>query len=37
VQTGFVSGRPPRDRAFKSALGLELDRFRAFLGVAEID
>ena len=37
VQTGFVSGRPPRDRAFKSALGVELDRLRAFLGVGVKD
>ena len=31
VQTGFVTGRAPRDRAFKPALDLELDRMRAFL------
>jgi uncharacterized protein YcaQ len=32
VQTGFVSGRPPRDRAFKAAFERELHRLRAFLG-----
>jgi uncharacterized protein len=31
VQTGYVSGRPPRDRAFKPALADELDRMQAFL------
>ena len=31
AQTGYVSGRPPRDRAFKPALERELDRMRAFL------
>ena len=31
VHTGFVSGRPPRDRAFKAALATELDRMRMFL------
>ena len=30
VQTGFVSGRAPRDRAFKGALDRELQRMRAF-------
>jgi uncharacterized protein YcaQ len=33
VQTGYVSGRPPRDRSFKPALALELDRLRTFLGL----
>jgi uncharacterized protein YcaQ len=28
---GYVSGRPPRDRAFKRELDAELDRMRAFL------
>ena len=31
---GYVSGRAPRDRAFKAALDLELDRLRTFLGLA---
>jgi uncharacterized protein YcaQ len=31
AQLGYVSGRAPRDRAFKPALELELDRMRAFL------
>jgi uncharacterized protein YcaQ len=31
VKTGFVSGRPPRDRAFKTAFERELHRLRAFL------
>ena len=30
--TGYVTGRPPRDRAFKPALDLEVERMRAFLG-----
>jgi len=28
---GYITGRPPRDRKFKSALETELERFRAFL------
>jgi uncharacterized protein len=32
VQIGYVRGRPPRERAFKAALDLELARMRAFLG-----
>jgi uncharacterized protein YcaQ len=28
---GYVAGRPPRDRAFRSALDAELERMRAFL------
>ena len=31
---GYVSGRAPRDRAFKAALDVELDRLRTFLGLA---
>lgn len=31
VQMGYVRGRPPRDRAFKRALDLELDRLETFL------
>ncbi len=31
---GFVAGRPPRDRGFRHALDAELDRIRAFLGLA---
>ena len=31
---GYVSGRAPRDRAFKPALEAELESLRAFLGVA---
>lgn len=29
---GYVAGRPPRERAFKSELDAELERFRTFLG-----
>jgi uncharacterized protein len=35
VDTGYVSGRPPRDRAFKTALAAELDRLRQFLAAKE--
>jgi uncharacterized protein len=31
VGTGFVSGRPPRDRGFTAALEAEVDRLRRFL------
>jgi uncharacterized protein YcaQ len=31
VELGYVAGRPPRDRAFRSALDAELDRMRMFL------
>jgi uncharacterized protein YcaQ len=31
VRTGYVAGRPPRDRAFRRALDEELDRMRIFL------
>ena len=31
-ETGYVSGRAPRDREFVTALDLELDRVREFLG-----
>jgi len=31
AKTGYVSGRAPRDRAFKPALDIELDRLRTFL------
>jgi len=34
ADVGYVSGRPPRDRAFKRALDDDLDRLRAFLGDA---
>jgi uncharacterized protein len=30
---GYVESHPPRDRAFRRALGAELDRIRAFLGL----
>lgn len=30
---GYVSGRAPRDRAFRTGLAAELDRMRAFLGL----
>ena len=33
AKAGYVSGRPPRDRAFKPALDGELDRLRTFLSV----
>jgi uncharacterized protein YcaQ len=32
VQLGYVTGRAPRDRAFRPALDAELARLRAFLG-----
>ena len=32
VNAGYVKGRPPRDRAFRSALEAELQRLREFLG-----
>jgi len=32
-QSGYVAARPPRDRAFKSALAEELDRLSAALGL----
>ncbi len=31
VDTGYVSGRPPRDRGFKAALEAEVERLRTFL------
>jgi uncharacterized protein YcaQ len=31
VKTGYVSGRPPRDRGFKAALEMEIERLRGFL------
>ena len=33
AKTGYVTGRAPRDRAFKPALDAELERLRAFLSV----
>ncbi len=30
--TGYVAGKPPRDRGFKRELDAELERFRLFLG-----
>jgi hypothetical protein len=30
---GYVSGRPPRERAFRAALDAELERLRLFLGL----
>ena len=33
-ELGYVDGRPPRDRAFRRELEAELERVRAFLGVA---
>jgi uncharacterized protein YcaQ len=32
ADVGFITGLPPRDRAFKRELEAELDRMRAFLG-----
>ena len=32
VQIGYVTGRAPRDRAYRSALDAELSRLRLFLG-----
>jgi uncharacterized protein YcaQ len=34
VDVGFVAGRPPRDAAFQAALDEEIERLRAFLGLA---
>lgn len=34
VQFGYVGGKAPRDAAFRSALGDEVDRLRGFLGLA---
>jgi uncharacterized protein YcaQ len=31
---GYVGGRPPRERVFRTALDLELERMREFLGVS---
>jgi uncharacterized protein YcaQ len=31
VKAGYVSGRPPRDRAFRAAFDAEVERLRAFL------
>jgi uncharacterized protein YcaQ len=33
VELGYATGRAPRERAFRSALELEIDRMRAFLGL----
>lgn len=33
-ELGYVTGQPPRDRAFKRELEAELERMRVFLGVA---
>ncbi|MES2990128.1 MAG: crosslink repair DNA glycosylase YcaQ family protein [Pseudomonadota bacterium] len=35
VQFGYVGGKAPRDAAFRSALGDEVDRLRGFLGLAD--
>ena len=32
VKTGYVTGRPPRERRFHQALEQEVDRMSAFLG-----
>ena len=32
-EIGYVSGKAPRDRAFKRELEAELERMREFLGV----
>ena len=32
-ELGYVAGQPPRDRAFKRELAVELERMRVFLGV----
>jgi len=34
AKAGYISGTPPRDRAFRGALRDELNRMRVFLGVA---
>ena len=34
VEPGYVSGRPPRDAAFRPALALERHRLADFLGLA---
>ena len=33
VEPGYVAGRPPRERAFTSALAAECERLRVFLGL----
>jgi uncharacterized protein YcaQ len=37
AEIGYISGRSPRDRAFKEALGAELERVRAFLDLGSAD
>ena len=34
AELGYVTGRPPSERRFRQALDLELERFRAFLGLS---
>lgn len=34
AEFGFIESQPPRERAFKRELAIELDRMRAFLGLA---
>ena len=34
LQWGFVSGKPPREKAFKAAWAAEADRLRQFLGLS---
>jgi hypothetical protein len=33
IETGYVAGKPPRDRGFRQALDEERARVSAFLGV----
>lgn len=35
-ELGYLTGRPPRERAFKPELGAELDRMRNFLGAKSL-
>jgi uncharacterized protein YcaQ len=35
AELGYIDGRAPRERAYRDALALELDRLRLFLGLAE--
>jgi uncharacterized protein YcaQ len=37
AELGYITGRPPRERAFKEALDEELERLRVFLGVGPSD
>jgi len=37
AEFGYISGRPPRERAYKEALGAELEHVREFLGLGSSD